>query len=94
MQLDLSQVCGHHLFLTATPHRGRGDTFQKLLRLLDEDTFATEELASQKVHNTFFGWKNGKKSFNFLQKAPKNGIFCRSFMTQWLMHHKKSYGIG
>lgn len=33
----LSQQCEHILLLTATPHRGRTDTFKKLLQLLDED---------------------------------------------------------
>lgn len=40
----LSQQCEHILLLTATPHRGRTDTFKKLLQLLDEDIFATEIL--------------------------------------------------
>ncbi len=45
----LSQQCEHILLLTATPHRGRKDTFKKLLQLLDEDIFATSELASARV---------------------------------------------
>jgi superfamily II DNA or RNA helicase len=45
----LSQQCEHLLLLTATPHRGRKDTFKKLLQLLDEDIFATEELAANRV---------------------------------------------
>ena len=45
----LSQQCEHLLLLTATPHRGRIDTFKKLLQLLDEDIFATEELAAARV---------------------------------------------
>ncbi|MBK8920122.1 MAG: DUF3883 domain-containing protein [Saprospirales bacterium] len=45
----LSQQCEHLLLLTATPHRGRTDTFKKLLQLLDEDIFATEELASARI---------------------------------------------
>lgn len=46
---SLSQQCEHLLLLTATPHRGRADTFKKLLQLLDEDIFATDELASTRV---------------------------------------------
>jgi superfamily II DNA or RNA helicase len=46
---SLSQQCEHLLLLTATPHRGRADTFKKLLQLLDEDIFATDELASARV---------------------------------------------
>lgn len=45
----LSQQCEHILLLTATPHRGRKDTFKKLLQLLDEDIFATSDLASTRV---------------------------------------------
>ncbi len=45
----LSQQCEHILLLTATPHRGRTDTFKKLLQLLDEDIFATEEIASTRI---------------------------------------------
>src|ERR1017187_948032 len=45
----LSQQCEHILLLTATPHRGRPDTFKKLLQLLDEDIFASNEIASARV---------------------------------------------
>ena len=45
----LSQQCEHLLLLTATPHRGRVDTFKKLLQLLDEDIFATNEIASTRI---------------------------------------------
>lgn len=45
----LSEQCEHLLLLTATPHRGRRDTFKKLLQLLDEDIFATDELAATRV---------------------------------------------
>jgi len=46
---ELSQQCEHILLLTATPHRGRTDTFKKLLQLLDEDIFATDEIASTRI---------------------------------------------
>lgn len=45
----LSKQCEHLLLLTATPHRGRTDTFKKLLQLLDEDIFATDDMASDRV---------------------------------------------
>ncbi len=45
----IAQQCEHLLLLTATPHRGRTDTFKKLLQLLDEDIFATDELASTRI---------------------------------------------
>lgn len=35
----LSKQCEHILLLTATPHRGRMDTFKNLLQILDEDIF-------------------------------------------------------
>lgn len=45
----LSQQCEHLLLLTATPHRGRKDTFKRLLQLLDEDIFSTADLATERV---------------------------------------------
>ena len=45
----LSGQCEHLLLLTATPHRGRKDTFKKLLQLLDEDIFATSEMVTERV---------------------------------------------
>jgi superfamily II DNA or RNA helicase len=45
----LAQQCEHLLLLTATPHRGRTDTFKRLLQLLDEDIFATEEIANTRI---------------------------------------------
>ena len=45
----LTKLSEHVLLLTATPHRGRTDTFKRLLQLLDEDIFATNEIASVRV---------------------------------------------
>lgn len=45
----LSQACEHLLLLTATPHRGRKDTFRNLLQLLDEDIFSTDTLVTERV---------------------------------------------
>ena len=45
----LAQQCEHLLLLTATPHRGRKDTFKRLLQLLDEDIFATADLVTERV---------------------------------------------
>ena len=39
----------HLLFLTATPHRGRKDTFRRLLMLLDEDLFQKDEYVTDRV---------------------------------------------
>lgn len=46
---QLSKRCEHLLLLTATPHRGRMDTFKMLLQVLDEDIFATEDIANTRV---------------------------------------------
>jgi SNF2 family DNA or RNA helicase len=45
----LSKQCEHILLLTATPHRGRKDTFKMLLQILDEDIFATEDIAATRI---------------------------------------------
>lgn len=48
----------HLVFLTATPHRGRKDTFRRLLMLLDEDLFQKDELVTERIHEavaTFTG---------------------------------------
>lgn len=45
----LASRCEHLLLLTATPHRGRADTFKRLMQLLDEDIFATSDLAAHRV---------------------------------------------
>lgn len=39
----------HLLLLTATPHRGRRDTFKNLLQLLDEDIFASDSLVTSRI---------------------------------------------
>ena len=40
----------HLLLLTATPHRGRQDTFRNLLQLLDEDIFSTNDLVTERIN--------------------------------------------
>lgn len=47
---ELAPRTDHLLFLTATPHRGRKDTFRRLLMLLDEDLFQKDELVTQRIH--------------------------------------------
>jgi superfamily II DNA or RNA helicase len=46
---ELTAKCEHLLLLTATPHRGRRDTFKNLLQLLDEDIFANDSLVTDRV---------------------------------------------
>ena len=45
----LAAKCEHLLLLTATPHRGRLDTFKNLLQLLDEDIFASDSLVTSRI---------------------------------------------
>jgi SNF2 family DNA or RNA helicase len=47
----LSPHTDHLLFLTATPHRGRKDTFRRLLMLLDEDLFVKDELVTRRIQD-------------------------------------------
>ncbi|MDX8340547.1 helicase-related protein [Draconibacterium sp. IB214405] len=46
----ISTKSEHLLLLTATPHRGRADTFKNLLQLLDEDIFASESLVTSRIN--------------------------------------------
>jgi len=64
----MAQQCEHILLLTATPHRGRQDTFKKLLQLLDEDIFATDDLASDRVKEFE---KNGLNKF-FIRRLKED----------------------
>ncbi|WP_019991370.1 helicase-related protein [Rudanella lutea] len=45
----LASRCDHLLLLTATPHRGRKDTFKNLLQLLDEDIFSSDTLVTERI---------------------------------------------
>lgn len=64
----LSQQCEHLLLLTATPHRGRKDTFKRLLQLLDEDIFATSDLATERVQELSM---NGANKF-FIRRLKED----------------------
>lgn len=64
----LSQQCEHLLLLTATPHRGRKDTFKRLLQLLDEDIFATADLATERVRELSL---NGANKF-FIRRLKED----------------------
>ncbi|MBA7546732.1 RNA polymerase-associated protein RapA [subsurface metagenome] len=46
---SLAAKCEHLLLLTATPHRGRRDTFKNLLQLLDKDIFASDQLVTSRI---------------------------------------------
>jgi len=64
----LSQQCEHLLLLTATPHRGRKDTFKRLLQLLDDDIFATADLATERVRELSM---NGANKF-FIRRLKED----------------------
>lgn len=64
----LSRQCEHLLLLTATPHRGRKDTFKRLLQLLDEDIFATDDLAAERVREYS---QNGANKF-FIRRLKED----------------------
>lgn len=64
----LSEQCEHLLLLTATPHRGRKDTFQKLLQLLDKDIFSTHDVAMKRIKEVE---KNGINKF-FIRRLKED----------------------
>ena len=53
--LELSKNCEHLLLLTATPHRGREDTFKLLMQLLDADIFSSVESTTHVVMSEHSG---------------------------------------
>lgn len=53
----------HLLFLTATPHRGRKDTFRRLLMLLDEDLFQKDEYVTQRIHEAVITYSGQDETF-------------------------------
>lgn len=77
----LSNKTDHLLFLTATPHRGRKDTFRRLMMLLDEDLFTKDEhIKKAIIQNT--------ESFEMENKIEnsKNKFFLRRLkedMVNW-----------
>ena len=84
----LSSQTDHLLFLTATPHRGRKDTFRRLLMLLDQDLFQKDELVTQRIHEAVATYTAGAESFESeaaISKA-RNRFFLRRLkeeMVDW-----------
>lgn len=94
----------HLLFLTATPHRGRKDTFRRLLLLLDEDLFQKDEHVADRVREQAapYGSPGGEdfESERPISKA-RNRFFLRRLkeeMVDWDNHslfkdrHTKTLG--
>lgn len=83
----LASRADHLLFLTATPHRGRKDTFRRLLMLLDEDLFQKDELVTQRIHEEVATYTAGEafESEATITKA-RNRFFLRRLkeeMVDW-----------
>ena len=94
----LSQQCEHLLLLTATPHRGRTDTFKKLLQLLDEDIFATEEIATTRINelehngiNKFFIRRLKEDMKDWKGKPLYKERFTRTAAYELTIEEKKLY---
>lgn len=78
----------HLLFLTATPHRGRKDTFRRLLMLLDEDLFQKDEHVTDRIREEVARYTTTPESFEDEQNISKalNHFFLRRLkeeMVDW-----------
>ena len=77
---ELSEKTEHLLLLTATPHRGRKDTFRYLLQLLDRDLFQKDEHVIRHLQVGYEAKESAK-----LDKA-RNNFFLRRLkeeMVDW-----------
>jgi superfamily II DNA or RNA helicase len=99
----LAHKTDHLLFLTATPHRGRRDTFRRLLLLLDEDLFQKDEHVADRVREQTVSY--GEAGEDFEDERPlssaRNRFFLRRLkeeMVDWDNHalfkdrHTKTVG--
>jgi SNF2 family DNA or RNA helicase len=94
----LSKQCEHILLLTATPHRGRTDTFKMLLQILDEDIFATDEIASTRIKelehngiNKFFIRRLKEDMKDWLGKPLFKDRFTKTVAYQLTPEEKELY---
>ena len=74
----------HLLFLTATPHRGRKDTFRRLLMLLDEDLFQKDEYVSTRVREQTEAYRTPQEEASLTR--ARNRFFLRRLkeeMVNW-----------
>jgi len=87
----LASRTDHLLFLTATPHRGRKDTFRRLLMLLDQDLFQKDEFVTQRIHEAVATYATQAEAFEneaAISKA-RNRFFLRRLkeeMVDWDSH--------
>ncbi|MDA2926864.1 DEAD/DEAH box helicase, partial [Acidobacteria bacterium AH-259-G07] len=84
----IAQKTDHLLFLTATPHRGRKDTFRRLLLLLDEDLFQKDEHVADRVREQTVPYGEAGEDFDGEQPISKarNRFFLRRLkeeMVDW-----------
>lgn len=75
---SLAPRTDHLLFLTATPHRGRKDTFRRLLLLLDDDLFQKDEHVSERVREQSAPFGTGGDDFE--SEKPISGARNRFFL--------------
>ncbi|MEI9476583.1 MAG: helicase-related protein [Deltaproteobacteria bacterium] len=84
----LAKKTDHLIFLTATPHRGRKDTFRRLLLLLDEDLFQKDEHVSDRVREQAAPYGNPGEDFESEKpiSQARNRFFLRRLkeeMVDW-----------
>lgn len=85
---SLASRTDHLLFLTATPHRGRKDTFRRLLLLLDDDLFQKDEHVSERVREQSAYYGNSNEDFESEKPITRarNRFFLRRLkeeMVDW-----------
>jgi superfamily II DNA or RNA helicase len=84
----LANKTDHLLFLTATPHRGRKDTFRRLLLLLDQDLFQKDEHVSIRVREQVASYGDAAQSLDEEKSITRarNRFFLRRLkeeMVDW-----------
>lgn len=95
---QLATVTDHLLLLTATPHRGRQDSFKKLCQLLDPDIFGTAELSKDRVKqeennglNKFFIRRLKEDMLDWEQKPLYKQRFTRTVSYELTTEEKHLY---
>jgi|GEM_PF-2289370 len=82
---QLQNKTEHLLFLTATPHRGRKDTFRRLLQLLDVDLFQKDEHVTHHIQDQTGRLSSSETGEESLEKA-RSRFFLRRLkeeMVNW-----------
>lgn len=71
---EISGKTNHLLLLTATPHRGRKDTFRLLLQLLDPDLFRKDEHVERYLTNKSQDDIHGARNQFFLRRLKEEMV--------------------